>query len=440
MTTSKSANGGSPPGTAGINVRYVYSACVVTSTPDVRVLHDPWFTEGVYDGSWFHYPEVKDPLRSIGDVDLIYVSHIHPDHYDGAFIKRYFATYGVKEVVIADHSPNHLAGKMRADGIKATVLSQPRTIGNTSIQIVPHKTGSVADVDSLMVVKYFDGHRWHCVANANDIIFDDDMVGTVREVAGQPDVLLCGYTGAGPYPQTYFDLEDPTLITEAEKKKSAFFERYTRLTRAVGAKVNVPFAGKYLLGGKLTRLNDYRGVADATEVLAIDPHAVVLADDGGEIDTATLQPSGVRTQRYPLADIRRREREIAGHLMDYERLISLDEVHQLPLKRLLAAAARRAGRDSECDRDFFFVLPVGGGELAVVNANRAAAQPIEFVRKGTPLPQPRSEIDIDPRYLFGLLTNVYHWNNAEVGSQYNSRRTPNEFVRKAQSFLTFLRV
>ena len=73
-----------------ISVRYIYSACVVTTTPDVSILHDPWFTEGIYDGSWFHYPKVSDPLSSIGNVDLIYVSHIHPDHYDSAFLKTYF--------------------------------------------------------------------------------------------------------------------------------------------------------------------------------------------------------------------------------------------------------------------------------------------------------------------------------------------------------------
>jgi len=55
-----------------------------------------------------------------------------------------------------------------------------------------------------------------------------------------------------------------------------------------------------------------------------------------------------------------------------------------------------------------------------------------------PLPEPRSEIEIDIRYLFGLLTNVYHWNNAEVGSQFNTRRVPNVFNRQAQSFLNYL--
>ena len=65
-----------------IQVEYVYSACVVLRTPDVSILCDPWFTDGVYHGSWYTFPVHPDPVAYIGDVDYIYIYHIHPDHYD----------------------------------------------------------------------------------------------------------------------------------------------------------------------------------------------------------------------------------------------------------------------------------------------------------------------------------------------------------------------
>lgn len=49
-----------------------------------------------------------------------------------------------------------------------------------------------------------------------------------------------------------------------------------------------------------------------------------------------------------------------------------------------------------------------------------------------------SEITIDYRYLYGLLTTVYHWNNAEVGSHYFVNRYPlNNFKRSVQGYLNF---
>jgi UDP-MurNAc hydroxylase len=440
MTTTENNTIKQETAAKNISVRYIYSACVVTTTPDLSILQDPWFTEGIYDGSWFHFPKVSDPLHSIGNVDLIYVSHIHPDHYDSAFLKCYFKKYGVKKVLIANHLPNHLAGKMRADGIEATILTEPLTIGKTEIQIIPHITGSISDIDSAIIVKYNDKIKIHCVVNANDIIFDEKMRSDLKVAAGDVDILLCGYTGAGPYPQTYFDLKDPKLLTEAENKKNAFFERYKTLTNQINAKVNIPFAGKYILGGKLTNLNAVRGVADPIEVLDFDKNAIVLADNGGEINTHNLTPSSVRTKKYDDTDIQKCIESIKNEKMDYERLIAEDEIHQLPLKRLLVSASRNAISKSECEDDYYFSFKLPNNQHAVINANKKATNNITFIDDISNLPTPNSQILIDPRYLFGLLTNIYHWNNAEVGSQYNTRRMPNILNRKAQAFLNYLAI
>ena len=53
---------------------------------------------------------------------------------------------------------------------------------------------------------------------------------------------------------------------------------------------------------------------------------------------------------------------------------------------------------------------------------------------------PRSEITIDPHYLFGLVTGVFLWNHAEVGSQYVTRRIGEGFRPEVQGFLHHFRV
>jgi hypothetical protein len=188
------------------------------------------------------------------------------------------------------------------------------------------------------------------------------------------------------------------------------------------------------LDGKLANLNYVRGVADPAEVLEFDESAVVLADNGGKIHTQDLIPSDVRTQAYSTHDIDQRIDEISQCKMDYERLIPENEIHQLPLKRLLIAATRNALAKSECERDYFFCLFLPNQEIAVINTNKTGSNNISFCKEAEKLLTPRSEVYIDPRHLFGLLTNVYHWNNAEIGSQYITRRYPNELDRKAQRF------
>jgi hypothetical protein len=97
------------------------------------------------------------------------------------------------------------------------------------------------------------------------------------------------------------------------------------LIATMGAKVNVPFAEKYVLGGKLVGPNPFRGVADPVEVLAFDDKAIVLADDGGKIDTSTLKATKFRTEKYSDPDLQLRLEAISESKMDYERLIALDD-------------------------------------------------------------------------------------------------------------------
>lgn len=424
----------------GITIKYIYSACIVTKTKDVTILHDPWFTEGIYDGAWFHYPKIENPFTSIGEVDYIFVSHIHPDHYDSSFIKQYFDRFGVKKIIIADHERNHLYKKMCIDGFAPIVLKDDLIIGNTSIKIVPHITGSTSDIDSAIIIKLFHNDNNHCVVNVNDIVFDDAMIAKIKDVAGNIDILLCGFTGAGPYPQTYFDLNDPQLLIESQKKKISFFERYKKLTSKLNAKVNIPFAGKYILGGKLSQLNLFRGVADPIEVLDFDQKAVVLQDNGGEINTESMATAQTRTYAYRKEDIDAVIRSLEDKKMDYERLFCKEELVQLPIKRLLHSASRNALSMSELDYDYYYCINLSDGEWAIINANKNSKSPLKFVNNNYQLPIPRSEILIDQGYLFGLLTNIYHWNTAEVGSQFYTKRIPNTYDTKALSFLNFLSV
>ena len=80
----------------------------------------------------------------------------------------------------------------------------------------------------------------------------------------------------------------------------------------------------------------------------------------------------------------------------------------------------------------------GGARWFRMNANRAADDAaFEDDVSGF---APRSELDLDPRLLFALVTGVLHWNNAEIGSLYRTRRVPDEYRKPVQAFLDFFHV
>lgn len=415
----------------GISVRYIYSACVVISTPDVKILCDPWFTEGIYEGSWYHFPKLSNPIEKIGDTDIVYISHIHPDHYDPEVLEQYFKCYGKKPIIIGDFKINYLLNKMKGDNLIPELITEKR-IGKTLLQIIPNDTGSINDIDSALIVHYKD----YCVANMNDCVYNPSHLDIIKKLAPKVDIALVGYTGASAYPQTFYrDKND--LKEQSEKRKQVYFNRYKKMVAHLDAKKIIPFAGKYILGGSLNVLNEYRGVADQVEVREFDSKAVILADGGDAvIDTVSLIPSAERLEKYPKSMYEARVEEIKNNKLTYEHYLNIPE-HEIPFTRLIKAAYRNALRKSEVTDDHYYCFKLFNG-WHVINANPKNEE-YKFTESVDDI-QPRCEIHIDYRYLFGLITGVFHWNNAYVGSNYFTVRVPDEYSRPVQDFLNFFAV
>jgi UDP-MurNAc hydroxylase len=428
----------SAPVLNGIRVNMIYSACITIETPDCKILCDPWFTDGIFDGAWYLYSNDKDPFSAIGDCDYIYISHIHSDHYDPIFLRKYFEKFGEKLLVIGDFESNYLEKSIQQDGFKYEVNTGPLKLGQTVVSVFPHETGSPSDIDSACLVEYFAEDRVHRVLNINDCIFDPVFLSNFSKF-GQLDILLLSYTGAGPYPQTYFELDDPELLVAAKSKKSQFIEQYLKIAELVPAKVRIPFAGQYLLGGSLSHLNSHRGVSDSYEIGQIDDAAVILNDYEGSIDTVSFIATGTKKRLTSVKEIEQRLSEIKDTPMPYEAIPEW-MISNKVLVSLLLSALMRANRKSECDHDYFFCFKLPEGNSAVFNTRKDSGMSLVVTSEELDVYTPRSEVELDYRYLFGLLTGVFHWNNAESGSHLQVRRIPNTFSRDAQNFLNFLTV
>jgi L-ascorbate metabolism protein UlaG (beta-lactamase superfamily) len=76
IETHKIAYQGAP------KVKFFANACVAIYTSEFNLLCDPWLVDGAFDGSWYHFPPLKTKPEDLNDYTHIYISHIHPDHFD----------------------------------------------------------------------------------------------------------------------------------------------------------------------------------------------------------------------------------------------------------------------------------------------------------------------------------------------------------------------
>jgi len=432
---------------------YHNSACITISTGDLSILCDPWLIPNAYYGTWGRQPPDINILDTIRSVDYIYISHIHPDHYCPESLRLLFNKYGPKPIVVCNWGKrrNILLRKLKQDGFG--YISEAITslrIGDTLIEIHPNITGSRSDIDSFLLVS--DLNHLYTIVNLNDCNPSFHSLQVIdNHIASWPGSLfLCvGYTGAGPYPQTYYsprnDLD--TLCLKANEKKQAFFSRYKLLIDRYPQSIRLPFAGKYELKGPLSILNDYRGVADALEVAAFDPSSIVL-DDGPNsfIDLISRKPSRQRKNPYEFSPP-----FLSTHSYLWNDLFLFKPTTDL-LIRILRHAVSHAHKYSECDVDMFWTLYVSNiidipfldftdnpwaysTKLLSFNTNYSS-DPFSTDFE----PTVHSHMFIEDTALLAVLLRLTHWNNYEVGSVFQVRRKPDIYHEPHQSYLNFLHI
>ena len=409
-------------------VRYLYSACVVIETKDAKICCDPWFTQQIYHGSWFQYPVIEDPVKRIGPVDYVYVSHIHRDHYDHTFLQELVEANPKCEVIIGTENQSFLRDKMKRDGF------QPRSVdylkvGSTELAIIPNHEDSEINIDSALVVKG-DGH---IVVNLNDCPYDAGQIDKILEFCGRaPDFACLPYAGAGPYPQAYRFSSAAEKARATSDKKERFLELFGTYFDALNPRLAMPFAGIYYLGGKLRSMNASRGVPDAVEVRErYGERVLVLAEGEGAVNLATGEVTGERREPYDPDEVDAALSKYDDVPFPYEldEPVSEEEIVVLLSKAHSNATAKITDHPEKAlcvkcpDTRFLCVRSSRPGHVEILDSLEEAGD--------------REEIYLDSRLLSGLLTRRYHWHSAEAGSHFEFRREPETYDRRIYNLLNF---
>lgn len=413
-----------------MRVRYIYSACVVIETPDLRLLCDPWFTQGIYEGAWYTYPPIRDPITTIGEVDAIYISHIHPDHYDPVFLRSYLAVYPKARLLIGPTEPQYLANRMKRDGFSFE-LGEQFDIGATRLTIAANKASEV-NIDTGLTV----ARGVYSIVNLNDNPFDLEQIKRLREACPgrRPTLAMVPHAGAGEYPHTY-EMSPEQRVSEERRKANNFLDCCDRFIAALDPQWVLPFAGQFVLGGPLAALNRHRGIADATEVVTRHPMRAIVLADGGDatFDLTTGIASRLRTEPYDPDAIARYTSELPFEGYVYEREIRLIDGRPLPLVPLLRAAYGQRIAKHRVPGDWWICFrPRALGRYLTCNAGYdSGVVECEQVEDLVP----RWEVYIDDRQLFGVLSRLYTWNSVLLGCHCRCLRIPDEYRRDVLAFI-----
>jgi len=226
-----------------------------------KILCDPWIIDGVFGGSWFHYPPLKTKLSDIQNIDGIYVSHIHPDHFD----ERFFKFKKDIPLIILNEGPNFLKKNLIKLGYSNFLeIKNNETVKFREFNLTIYKpfTKHIYEeslignlIDSALVLNEND----ITAINFNDNTPDEKSCSFLKDKFKKIDLAMLNYNAAGPYPSCF-----DNLSTEEKKNQHKIildrnFNYLTKIIPILNPKSVLPFAGAYVIGGKNYYKNDYLG-------------------------------------------------------------------------------------------------------------------------------------------------------------------------------------
>ena len=248
-----------------MKVTKIGSATVIIETHNKKILCDPWLTDGVYYGSWCNYPPIDLNKIEFNDIDYIYISHVHPDHFDPntmkflknsipvfihkyntKFLKNNIEKIGFNVIELENGAPYSIS-----DDLKITIFAadncDPKICGHMFGCVTYDIKGSM-QLDSLCVVE--DGQ--FVLVNTNDCPFEiaEQALVEVKKTYKNIDIALIGYTSASLFPHCMIDYTEAEMEIGKQHAKNRGLQTALKTLSLLQPKYYMPFAGTYILGGK----------------------------------------------------------------------------------------------------------------------------------------------------------------------------------------------
>jgi UDP-MurNAc hydroxylase len=412
-----------------------------------RMLFDPWLDEGIFHGSWFHWPPVTAHIGDLGRFDYVYISHIHEDHCSAGTIRSINRD---AEIIIMDRQPNFVANFLRLHdfGFAKVHLVPPRKglqitedLFVDMIEADPANEMSYL-IDSSIVIKW--GER--VVFNANDCQPHEDGLRYLMAAYSHIDLALLPYSGGSGYPSCYVDLTDMQKEAERDRILNQRVASFVAAAKYINPTFVMPFADQYVVGGSRAHLNRY--VSHGASPAVVLPKMVdvnlqdrlVLLNSGQafDLESRTLTPG----EPYRTFTEEDREQHIAqsltGQKYDHERVTFGPSV---AVDRLVAHARERLWSVQERRKTF----PACRLLLDFNDSGRRfeidlACPGVSETRTDAPGEEPYLRVAGSDTLMVMLLIGHMSWNIADAALFLDYERRPNRYDPTIYVLLNFLKV
>jgi len=443
-----------------VKVTKLGSATVIIETDEVTILCDPWLTDGIYYGSWCNYPPIDLEQCDFSGIDYVYISHVHPDHFDPKtmellskdtpvlihkyhqkFLKFNIEKLGFKVTELDNAVPMQLSKNTKLS-IYAADNCDPSICGHMFGCITAEIKGSM-QLDSLCVID--DGKS--ILVNTNDCPYGiaRNTLQVVKKSYPIIDFALVGYTSASLYPHCMMDFNELEMQNGIERAKSSGLSTALQTLKILKPTYYLPFAGTYIIGGAEYKKNQnlpIPEIQDAVRYLQYELNSVgisltpVLLDFREHFDVT----NGQQSAEYVPIDTEARSKyiwEVARHFkydFDDDALPNEAELMELFEGSLARLMSKQKELGFYEDINLVFDLPSGSfAHINLKTGNLSNIQSFDELENW-------HRFKLDPKLLARALKGprFANWNNIEIGGLLDFSRKPDVYRMDVHTLINAL--
>ena len=421
-----------------LTFEFIANACgVFTGSDGTKILCDPWLVDGVFEGSWFHFHQLKTTQDDLSTVDAIYLSHLHPDHFDD----RNFDFDRSIKIIALDHEPNFLIKKLSNLGFKNILkIKNQETISFREFKLTMFAPFAKHNFHSASVGNLIDSAllvscKGVSALNANDNTLSIEAAELLSQQFGSINLAMLNYNAAGPYPSCFDNLTQSEKTAESARIIERNLNHIKNIIEVLKPKYFLPFAGAYVLGGELFYKNEYLGVTTWDKCkdwmirnLDNQTQVVVLREN----DTLDIE-TGVSDKEYLPIDLDEVNRYVTAELSCKKYPYQLDPIpeKQQLVRDVEESSLKLKNRMTRFNLSSkFFVTVQIFDDLYEILPN---FRPISTMTNFSFL----LECRMDERLLRRILDRKSTWNNAEIGGHISFVRSPNIYEPDLHTALQF---
>jgi UDP-MurNAc hydroxylase len=228
-----------------VRITYLAHASLLVEAGGIRLVTDPWLDGPTYLNAWWHFPAPAARADDLRDVDYVYLTHEHVDHFHEPTLRRLPRS---AQILIGRFITPRFADKLRALGFqRVRELPHGREVA-LSERLRATSYQYRAD-DTALVLS--DGEA--TLLNVNDCLLRARSLDQVLARHPRPDLLAMSFANAEAYPICY-ELEDPAELPDWDDRSR--FDAFLDKVRRIDPRAFVPFASMFcFLSDELFALN-----------------------------------------------------------------------------------------------------------------------------------------------------------------------------------------